>query len=209
MKKGLITLLCMPILILALEYEGILFPSEHVVLSTLSTGVVITLGIKEGQFVKQGTILLVQDPMKDSLGLILSVREKEKSRIQKTNEIESDVSYELKSLSYEDHFIRAPFSGTIVKIIAKKYEYYSTGTKVIEIADLSNLITEIAMVPAKLEKLKQKNIAITVFRGNEKSMGQFYAFNPLAEPGVEQILVKILIKNTHRWFPGASVKVVF
>ncbi len=209
MNKVCLGLLCIPTIILSLEYEGLLFPAQHIVISTLSSGVVVTLPYKEGQYVKKGTILMIQDAKKDSLQMVLAERDREKSRIQKSNEIESDVAFSLKKITYDDHFIRAPINGTIIKVIAKKHEYYSAGTKVIEIADLSNLITEINVSQTKLKKVKGKGTKITVLKGNQEIKGRFYAYNPLAEPGVELVLVKIVMKNKFKWFPGTYVKVKF
>lgn len=209
MKKSCLMFLSLYTLCFTLEYEGILFPSQHIVLSTLKSGIVITLPFKEGQYVKKGTVLLIQDPRQDSLQMILADREMEKSKIQKSNEVEKEVAFTLKEISYTNHFLRAPISGTIIKVLAKKHEYYSAGTKVIEIANLSKLITEISISPAKLSQVKKKGTTITVMKGNETTKGTFYAHNPLAEPGVELILVKLIMKNTHKWFAGTSVTVKF
>lgn len=193
----------------SLEYEGLLFPAQHIIISTLASGVVIYLQVKEGQYVEKGTVLLIQDPRKDSLQLILAERECEKSKIQKSTEIESAVNYASKKLSYEDRFIKAPINGTIVRITAKEHEYYSAGTTVIEIADLSNLITEINVSQNKIEKVKKGSTVIIVTKGNQEIRGQFYAYNPLAEPGVELLLVKIIMENKYSWCPGTYVKVTF
>ncbi len=209
MKRVFLCIVCLYTIGLTFEYEGLLFPAKHIVLSTLKSGVIIKLPFKDGQYVKKGTILLVQDPREDSLALILAEREKEKSTIQKIGEIEKNVALNLKIISYDNHFIRAPINGTIVKIMAKEHEYHSAGTKVIEIADLSDLLTEINVSKGKLNRVRKKGISIILSKGNQTTKGHFYAYNPLAEPGVELIMVKIIMKNKFNWFPGTYVKVRF
>ena len=49
----------------------------------------------------------------------------------------------------------------IVEIMKKKHEYYGSGSKVAEIADLSSLLTEIHVSKSDLAKLKAKNTKIS------------------------------------------------
>ena len=193
----------------ARECEGILLPSRHVVLSTLAGGVVISLPYREGQYVKEGTVLLAMDPTKDSLQLILAQRSLEKSRIRKRGVVESEVDLRLRQIALGELTIKAPFSGTIAKIDAKEHEYYSAGTKVIELVDLSALMTEIHVSSAEVETLKKRKNGITVFKGNNEVPGRYYAHNPLGEPGVGLFLVKIGFTNSRSWDPGTYVKVRF
>jgi multidrug resistance efflux pump len=193
----------------AIEYDGILFPSKQIILSNLNSGVVISLPFHEGSIVKSNSVLCIFDSKKDSLALLLSQRDKEKSSIQNANVLESDVQYELKRITYEQNFIRAPFNGTIVSISAKEYEFYSAGKQLIEIADFSHLITEISVDPKFIEKIRHNKIKIDVFKGNEVISGKYYSHTPVADPGFSHVRLKIIFTNAYHWVSGTSVKVRF
>jgi len=190
------------------EYEGLLMPAEQVTLSVLSSGVATRLPFKMGSAVNKGDVLIALDPAKDSLNLVLAERELERSGIEKSGEVEKEIALQLKKIAYKEKFVTAPFTGTVVNVMAKNHEYYSAGAKVIEIADLSSLVTEIHITSDELTRLK-KSSDLVVFKGEEKVHATLDSYNPIAEPGLEIFLIKIRFKNRHQWAPGTSVKVKF
>jgi multidrug resistance efflux pump len=207
--KASIGVLIASVVLSARDYEGMIFPVRDVVLSTRASGLVTSIPYHEGQFVKTGTVLLIMDSRRDSLQYILAERDLEKSRIQKTNEIESEIQLQLRRMALEDLTITAPFSGIIAKIEAKEFEYIGAGSKAIQLVDISQCITEIHVDPVELERIRKPKTVITVLDGNETVIGAFLGYNPLLEPGVRLFLVKIKFPNKHNWSPGASVAVRF
>lgn len=191
------------------EYEGLLFPSRQVMLSTQGSGIVKNLPFKPGQRVTEGTVILSLDSKKDSLNLVLSQRKLERSKIEKSGEVENRINYELAQIAYEEKTIKAPFSGTITDILTKKYEHYSAGSKAVELCDLSVLKTEIHVTSEDIIRLKHGKPKIFVNRMGKKVFGEMISFNPIAEPGIELFLVEIRLKNKYSWPPGTGVKVVF
>jgi multidrug efflux pump subunit AcrA (membrane-fusion protein) len=195
--------------LLARDYDGIIFPVRDVLLSTRAGGVVVAIPFHEGEAVDAGAVLLAMDNRKDSLQNILAQRDLEKSRIQKTNEVESEVQVALRRITLEELTIRAPFAGIIAKIEAKEFEYYPPGSKAIKLVDIANLITEIYVDRAQLDRVRKLKSGITVFVGNQTTNGTFAGYNPQAEPGVGLFQVKIRFANKFNWFPGTSVSVSF
>jgi multidrug efflux pump subunit AcrA (membrane-fusion protein) len=204
-----ITVCCLVGSAAAVEYEGLLFPITQVVLSTLSSGVVTVLPCREGQKVASGKVLLAMDARKDSLNLILAQRKLERSQIEKTNEVETAVDVQLKEIACAEKNVTAPFGATILRVMAKPGEYYTAGSKVIELADLSRLITEIHVTADDLRRLQNVKTPVTVERASQQCKGDVHSFNPLAEPGVELFLVKISFQNKYNWAAGTSAKVRF
>ncbi len=192
-----------------LKFEGILFPAQQITLSLLSSGVINYLPYHEGDYVQEGTTLLSLDAQRDSLNLILSQRSYEKSQIQGVEETEKFIAHRLKKIAYEEKFIKAPFSGTIVKILGKKFEFYSSGTQMIDLVDLTQLYTEIHVHPKNLKDLIQSNTKITVTRHHQKVEGQIIGYSPMAQPGLELHMVKVHFTNKYKWSPGTNVTVSY
>jgi multidrug efflux system membrane fusion protein len=188
------------------SYDGMLFASSQVVLSTLSGGVVTELPYREGQKVAAGRVVLRLDGEKDSLSLELARRKLERSQIEKTGEVESAIEVQMREIALREKSVTAPFSGVIVKVMAKQHEYVGPGYKAVEIADLSRLVTEIHVTAADLKKIVSGKASIAVERGGERVKAEYLSHGPLAEPGVELFLVKLVFVNKYAWAPGTSVK---
>lgn len=190
-----------------MEYDGVLFPSRQVVLSTLATGVAVSIPYREGQTIARGKVLFAQDMRKDSLNLALARRKMERSEIEKTNEVENEIAVSLQEIACREKTIVAPFTGTIIRLMAKENEYYPAGSKVIEFADLSSLTTEIHVPDGDLQKILSRKAVILVRKGADSVNASYHAHNPLAEPGVELYLVKVVLPNKFRWAAGNQVKI--
>ena len=134
-------------------------------------GTIRTISVKEGDEVKKGQLLVNLDTStqyqssnyyKDARDIVLRqkdlfVEEREANedllggtdsyeiRLREYNEAvsQAEANYQSSLASLGKSYIYAPFGGTIVEIAVEESETVATGTKVIRIADLNNMIFEI------------------------------------------------------------------
>lgn len=115
---------------------GTVRSNKEAKLTTLSSGRINKIFVKENQFVKKGSLLLKLDSTEQSAKDYKRMVELSKKGFATSQQLE------LAREQWKNTFISAPFSGTIVKKFVEVGETLIGGTPAFLIADLDDLIVE-------------------------------------------------------------------
>ncbi len=210
--------------------NGTILPNEEVEIRSEISGRIVTLNIKEGDFVKKGTILLhindedLQARLK-KLGFNKKLAEDNEARQQKLLDKEAisqreydiavnsvnTVSADIEDLTaqIQKMTIKAPFDGTIGFRFVSQGSYISPTTKIATLTNTNPAKIEFA-IPAKYSSIVRKGskIDFTVENSEQKFVGTVYAIDPKIDPDTRTLQIRAVAPNPNqKLIPGSFARV--
>ena len=210
--------------------NGTILPNEEVEIRSEISGRIVTLNIKEGDFVKKGTTLLhindedLQARLK-KLGFNKKLAEDNEARQKRLLEKEAisqreydiavnsvnTISADIEDLSaqIQKMTLKAPFDGTIGFRFVSLGSYISPTTKIATLTNTNPAKIEFA-VPAKYSSIVRKGgkIEFTVESSEQHYVGTVYAIDPKIDPDTRTLQIRAIAPNpVHKLIPGAFARV--
>ena len=210
--------------------NGTILPNEEVEIRSEISGRIVTLSIKEGDFVRKGTTLLhINDEdlqaRSRKLGFNKKLAEDNEARQQKLLDKEAisqreydiavnsvnTVSADIEDLAaqIQKMTIKAPFDGTIGFRFVSQGSYISPSTKIATLTNTNPAKIEFA-VPAKYSSIVRvgSKIDFTVENSEQKFIGTVYAIDPKIDPDTRTLQIRAVAPNpTHRLIPGSFARI--
>jgi membrane fusion protein, multidrug efflux system len=210
--------------------NGTILPNEEVELRSEISGRIVTLNIKEGDFVKRGTTLLhindedLQARLK-KLGFNKKLAEDNEARQKKLLEKEAisqreydiavnsvnTISADIEDLTaqIQKMTLKAPFDGTIGFRFVSMGSYISPTTKIATLTNTNPAKIEFA-VPAKYSSIVRVGgkMDFTVENSEQKFIGTVYAIDPKIDPITRTLQIRAIAPNpSHKLIPGSFARV--
>lgn len=210
--------------------NGTILPNEEVEIRSEISGRIVTLNIKEGDFIKKGTTLLhindedLQARLK-KLGFNKKLAEDNEARQKRLLEKEAisqreydiavnsvnTISADIEDLSaqIQKMTLKAPFDGTIGFRFVSLGSYISPTTKIATLTNTNPAKIEFA-VPAKYSSIVRKGekIEFTVESSEQHYAGTVYAIDPKIDPDTRTLQIRAIAPNpVHKLIPGAFARV--
>jgi membrane fusion protein, multidrug efflux system len=210
--------------------NGTILPNEEVELRSEISGRIVTLNIKEGDFVKRGTTLLhindedLQARLK-KLGFNKKLAEDNEVRQKKLLEKEAisqreydiavnsvnTISADIEDLTaqIQKMTLKAPFDGTIGFRFVSMGSYISPTTKIATLTNTNPAKIEFA-VPAKYSSIVRVGgkMDFTVENSEQKFVGTVYAIDPKIDPITRTLQIRAIAPNpSHKLIPGSFARV--
>lgn len=210
--------------------NGTILPNEEVEIRSEISGRIVTLHIKEGDFVKRGTTLLhindedLQARLK-KLGFNKKLAEDNEARQKRLLEKEAisqreydiavnsvnTISADIEDLTaqIQKMTLKAPFDGTIGFRFVSLGSYISPTTKIATLTNTNPAKIEFA-VPAKYSSIVRKGgkIEFTVESSEQHYVGTVYAIDPKIDPDTRTLQIRAIAPNpVHKLIPGAFARV--
>ena len=210
--------------------NGTILPNEEVEIRSEISGRIVTLNIREGDFVRKGTTLLhINDEdlqaRSRKLGFNKKLAQDNQARQQKLLEKEAisqreydiavnsvnTVSADIEDLAaqIEKMTIKAPFDGTIGFRFVSKGSYISPSTKIATLTNTNPAKIEFA-IPAKYSSIVRvgSKIDFTVENSEQKFVGTVYAIDPKIDPDTRTLQIRAVAPNPiHRLIPGSFARI--
>jgi membrane fusion protein, multidrug efflux system len=210
--------------------NGTILPNEEVEIRSEISGRIVTLNIKEGDFVKKGTILFhindedLQARLK-KLGFNKKLAEDNEARQKRLLEKEAisqreydiavnsvnTISADIEDLSaqIQKMTLKAPFDGTIGFRFVSLGSYISPTTKIATLTNTNPAKIEFA-VPAKYSSIvhKGEKVEFKVESSEQNYVGTVYAIDPKIDPGTRTLQIRAITPNhSGKLIPGAFARV--
>ena len=210
--------------------NGTILPNEEVEIRSEISGRIVTLNIREGDFVKKGTTLLhindedLQARLK-KLGFNKKLAEDNEARQKRLLEKEAisqreydiavnsvnTISADIEDLSaqIQKMTLKAPFDGTIGFRFVSLGSYISPTTKIATLTNTNPAKIEFA-VPAKYSSIVRKGgkIEFTVESSEQHYVGTVYAIDPKIDPDTRSLQIRAVAPNpVHKLIPGAFARI--
>lgn len=210
--------------------NGTILPNEEVEIRSEISGRIVTLNIKEGDFVKKGTTLLhindedLQARLK-KLGFNKKLSEDNEARQKRLLEKEAisqreydiavnsvnTISADIEDLSaqIQKMTLKAPFDGTIGFRFVSLGSYISPTTKIATLTNTNPAKIEFA-IPAKYSSIVRKGgkIEFTVESSEQHYVGTVYAIDPKIDPDTRTLQIRAIAPNpVHKLIPGAFARI--
>ena len=210
--------------------NGTILPNEEVEIRSEISGRIVTLNIKEGDFVRKGTTLLhINDEDLQArlrkLGFNKKLAEDNEARQKKLLEKEAisqreydiavnsvnTVSADMEDLSaqIQKMTLKAPFDGTIGFRFVSQGSYISPTTKIATLTNTNPAKIEFA-IPAKYSSIVRvgSKIDFNVENSEQKFVGTVYAIDPKIDPDTRTLQIRAISPNaTHKLIPGSFARV--
>lgn len=210
--------------------NGTILPNEEVEIRSEISGRIVTLNIKEGDFVRKGTTLLhindedLQARLK-KLGFNKKLAEDNEARQKKLLEKEAisqreydiavnsvnTVSADMEDLSaqIQKMTLKAPFNGTIGFRFVSLGSYISPITKIATLTNTNPAKIEFS-IPAKYSSIVRvgSTIDFTVENSEQKFVGNVYAIDPKIDPDTRTLQIRAVAPNPNRrLIPGSFARI--
>jgi membrane fusion protein, multidrug efflux system len=210
--------------------NGTILPNEEVEIKSEISGRIVTLNIREGDFVKKGTTLLhindedLQARLK-KLGFNKKLAEDNEARQKRLLEKEAisqreydiavnsvnTISADIEDLTaqIQKMTIKAPFDGTIGFRFVSSGSYISPTTKIATLTNTNPAKIEFA-IPAKYSSIVKvgSKIDFTVESSEQKFTGNVYAIDPKIDPNTRTLQIRAIAPNpAKKLIPGAFARV--
>lgn len=210
--------------------NGTILPNEEVEIRSEISGRIVTLNIKEGDFVRKGTTLLhINDEDLQArlrkLGFNKKLAEDNEARQKKLLEKEAisqreydiavnsvnTISADIEDLSaqIQKMTLKAPFDGTIGFRFVSLGSYISPTTKIATLTNTNPAKIEFA-IPAKYSSIVRSGskIDFTVENSEQKFIGTVYAIDPKIDPNTRTLQIRAIAPNPARkLIPGSFARV--
>jgi membrane fusion protein, multidrug efflux system len=210
--------------------NGTILPNEEVEIRSEISGRIVTLNIKEGDFVRKGTTLFhindedLQARLK-KLGFNKKLAEDNEARQKKLLDKEAisqreydiavnsvnTISADIEDLSaqIQKMTLKAPFDGTIGFRFVSLGSYISPTTKIATLTNTNPAKIEFA-VPAKYSSIVRKGgkVEFTVENSEQNYVGTVYAIDPKIDPDTRTLQIRAIAPNpSGKLIPGAFARV--
>ena len=210
--------------------NGTILPNEEVEIRSEISGRIVTLNIKEGDFVKKGTTLLhINDEDLQArlrkLGFNKKLAEDNEARQKRLLEKEAisqreydiavnsvnTVSADMEDLSaqIQKMTLKAPFDGTIGFRFVSMGSYISPTTKIATLTNTNPAKIEFA-IPAKYSSIVRvgSKIDFSVENSEQKFVGTVYAIDPKIDPDTRTLQIRAVAPNPARkLIPGSFARI--
>lgn len=210
--------------------NGTILPNEEVEIRSEISGRIVTLNIKEGDFVRKGTTLLhINDEDLQArlrkLGYNKKLAEDNEARQKRLLEKEAisqreydiavnsvnTVSADMEDLSaqIQKMTLKAPFDGIIGFRFVSLGSYISPTTKIATLTNTNPAKIEFA-IPAKYSSIVRvgSKIDFSVENSEQKFIGTVYAIDPKIDPDTRTLQIRAIApNNTHKLIPGSFARV--
>jgi membrane fusion protein, multidrug efflux system len=210
--------------------NGTILPNEEVEIRSEISGRIVTLNIKEGDFVKKGTTLLhindedLQARLK-KLGFNKKLAEDNEARQKKLLDKEAisqreydiavnsvnTISADIEDLSaqIQKMTLKAPFDGTIGFRFVSLGSYISPTTKIATLTNTNPAKIEFA-IPAKYSSIVRRGgkVEFKVENSEQNYIGTVYAIDPKIDPDTRTLQIRAIASNASgKLIPGAFARV--
>jgi RND family efflux transporter MFP subunit len=211
----------------ALSGVGLVVPYRQVELATISDGVINEIVVKEGDSIQEGQILVKLDSRRETFEtdytkFLMEKRTADLEAAQtlfkeqnisqeefRQKQIESklaETQYRISQQKLEEKFIRAPFSGLVVRRFKEQGESVHSLERVIQIVNLDKVYITVYLEGANIvraRKVRQAKVTIPIC-GDEVMTGAVESVDPVIDPGSGMFRVKICVENADRRIPSGT-----
>lgn len=206
---------------ISLKVSGISEPDQFMEIESQLSGTVKKIFVKEGGYVKKGTLLLClkdgERPEKlEAAKKLLKLREMQCAAARRLadknftspisladaekNLSDARLAMTQAQLNMSHLWVRAPFSGIISKLLVEDGEVLSHNKKVAEIVNLNPLYFVIYVTEKVYTDLKLGSRVYVLTSSGEKLSGKIEYISPLSDPKTRMFQVKISVPN-----PGSKL----
>jgi|SRR5690554_2963934 len=215
---------------LELTVQGHVEPNREVVIRSDIAGRIAEVLVKEGQWVKAGTVLVRMDTEDREIRLakekaLLESRQKAYQRVQSLakdnfqskSDIEdrfaalkaaeasvAQIELEIKQLA-----IRAPFAGTIDMRMVEKGAYVVANGEIARFVDNNPLVVAVPVAQQNIQKVAKGSKVLVRFATGEEKTGTLRYISPLANQSTRTFRVEVEVDNADSAIPaGISAEAV-